>query len=391
MSAVPPFIMAPRSLEPLVKLYEDYLKDCKSKVVRGISIPQLNPPGIERALAEDAGFYAQGNDADDMTVYNARRQAFAGIIYDALKTAARGDEDLLQIVNEKVIDPVLDGAFAWLATHKGLEQTSREEFIDGFAPEIKRKIGLATYIKPIVLLRVLTEKPELADKIQQNSSTFTHRLFIERKQTTKEIDREIAGATLELIPEELAAKISRITEYVSIRNSTGGSLGRYKLPQSLDWLKNGADAEKELDELYTGLPVKKAIYETLADCLDTQIASVSDSDKSVRQWNKLSEFGLNTIQFAVLQQSLKAYAINQLLYVWQQDVTREVPRLKLARQVRLIPNSSPQALRIHDGYSKSTLEFKPDSNMMNTTRYLPFCVAILNKYYQKARELMNEK
>jgi len=386
-----PFIMTSHSIEPLVEFYEGPLKETKFKVTRSIPISQIVPSAIERVLAEAAGFCDQGNRIEDLTVFNARRQAFASIIYDALKNAACGNEDLLQAINEKVIDPVLDGAFAWLATHKGLEQTSREEFINGYGPDIKRKIGLAAYIKPIVLLRILAEQPELAEKIQQNSATFPHRLFIERKQTTKEIDREIADATLELIPEDLTAKIARISEYISFRNSTGGNLGKYRLPQSVDWLKHGADAEKELDELYTDLPIKKAIYETLADCLDIQLASVRESDKSVRQWNKLSEFGLNNIQFAVVMQSLKAYAVNQLLYVWKQDVTRDVPRLKLARQTGLTPNSSPKTLRVHDKYSQSTLEFKPDSNMMNTTQYLPFCVAVLNKHQQTARELMNVK
>lgn len=380
-----------QSLDNLVNFYENLKIQCTKATLAGKSLPAMSTEfmlDLERGAA-DLDLIKRAD------FYKIRRKVLIGTVYDALCRVSAVNSDMITQVAESVIDPMLDNTFSWLAAHKGLQNTTRDEFVDGINNKLKdENLHLHFYFRPLTLLTLLSDRPEIADEIGESSTYFPHRLFLEKRQSIKDIDRDIAEVLVTLVPEDLRARIARITDYATFRNTGssegtfGGSLlGKYRLPSHIAWVTRDPNAETELDELYGGIEGKRQIYGLLGDFLQIQRENVIEHGKSIRQWNKSSAFGMNATHFTVMMQALKAYATNQILHVWRDHPSDSIPYFKLARQVGLTPTATRDELQIRDSHGGSVVIYRPPGPMLNSTSYLPFLVAVMNKHVQTASSL----
>src|SRR3989344_6301443 len=118
---------------------------------------------------EDPGYAATPE------IIEVRQRIMAGELYDAIQNAQPIDLDNFL---PSVDDPMLTAAISWLSLRGGLKQADRDTFMEQFDPQ---KYGILrsvrSYHRPLVLLQLVRQHPELIGRLEENSGYFPHRLF----------------------------------------------------------------------------------------------------------------------------------------------------------------------------------------------------------------------
>jgi hypothetical protein len=334
--------------------------------------------------------HRESDDKGEKGARNARKQVLTAKLYDALIST---DPQILQQIMQKVRDPVLDASLIWLASHSGLEDTSSEEFIKGFTPNLYR--SAFAYLRPLILLELITQTPEILEKLEESSSYFPHRPFTQKaiRQTKRELkeslEREIAESLLEMGNEELFEALSEIEKFVYPATRAfldERTLGKYSILKNMNYAFVDAASEEALDDLV--IPRKKDILHNISEAFFILYKRIAR--KLGKEQLKSGRFKVTNGEFGVTLQTLENYAINQALGIWRSSDGRvRKPETYFTRRMHIKAEGSGDNLIVEGYHGKLTLS--PESRFMNTTRYLPIVACIINRIYQNALEYKQEK
>lgn len=323
--------------------------------------------------------------------HEVRRQTLAGEVYDKLSALT---PEARTAISSKVTDPILDPAFVCLSENDRLLPISRERFVSEFRNfQQAFRSPSQSYIRALVLLE-LTQDPRILSRLQETSSYFPHRLFAPKPSPMRELEREIAALIPSLVPEDLIPALSQITDYIAPLPGRSyfhpdKRLGPYQIHREalLYFKRTDTEAIKKLEQLFEG-DTKKSLLESLAE---TYLVGSQESERSGHRGKALRNtlFKVSPWEYAVTIQTLKNYATNQILNVWQNSGGTTIPQTRLARTTRIHPQQKGLQLSIQD--RESTSLFRVDSKWTNTTIYLPICAFVLNRLYQNALTLCNPK
>jgi len=374
-------------LEQLVGFYRSLIEQ-RVKSVRQGKIDTYEDTGlvlIEKDIAEDCGL------VDRQSLLEFRTKTFKGELYDKLGVL-QNQGDALQEICETVRDPLLDEAMLWLGLHKGLEKTSKDEFVEGFSPNLRAHTRrIATYLRTLCLLHVLEGNSDLIDKLNETSSYFPHDLFLtkKRKKTIRQVDEEISTVLPSLFSDDLVERMAKIDRYI-IPNKRGlKRIGKYfiRTEVGFSWREYNPSFEQELDDLYNSREQKKEIYETLGECYNLMWELSRKEGKNLKCFKHSSIFRISPVAYLTARDAVRDHARNQVFSIWKASGRRNVVLTHLARTTCLeVRNLNGQLITEH---KYSSVTFNVDSKFRNTTQLLPFCVAILNKYYTAAKNLQH--
>lgn len=405
--------------DKLLEVYRYIVSDKVSKAERGISPNHLNFYTAEGTSVNDlehltireaygmpkhVGLHAKIETGK--LVMEARHEILLGELYDKLKEL---DEQGIQLeeIAKNVRDPLLDGAFIFLEGQdmlKGdglLESSSRNEFVEGVEGELYLgRLVLGSYIRPLMLLELIKKHPEKIPELDENSGYFSHKFFgPEKKHTTtiKELYADIAHALPSLFSDELVELISGIEQfYEDVEGRSGGqefSNGKYRLSNNGNkvW-KKGKEVEQGLDDLYNKPEVKRQIYETFTRCIMMINTLAKENGRAGKDLSGgKSEFGLTPKEYERYMDTANAYATNQLFYAWKDG--NFIQETKLSRLIGVKVTDMGDKFKIENKFYKrmGVVTLTEKSRGLNSTRYLPFCVAKLNDFYQAAMEIQQEQ
>jgi hypothetical protein len=374
--------------ENLLHYYRNMIGKRAKKAIDGIRIP-FDELTLVHEEKEASGLVIKKESTMD-ELRETRQNILMEELYDGLIGL---DEDQFVNVAYLVKDPLLNSAFIWFAANKGIKNTDKDEFANHFNPRDYEftRMHLPSYIRPLVLLSIIQQRPDKIDDLDPSSSYFPHRLFIGRRLTIYDVDIEIAGVLPSLYSEELLSKLPRIEGCIEDRSPTVAQgkleLGKYSIPKnsSFKW-KHIPGTEKELDNLYNNVDMKREIYNTLLESLLLISKEYWEGGKSPK---KSVAFRTSPTEFTVAMQAIQQYVRNQFLYVWRKSKGKFSQPTVLSEMVGAKARMSNDILTIN---IRGQDEFyKLDGNYMNTAIRLPFCASLLNRHYKSAIEVNRQQ
>jgi len=335
---------------------------------------------------EDPGYAATPE------IIEVRQRIMAGELYDAIQNAQPIDLDNFL---PSVDDPMLTAAISWLSLRGGLKQADRDTFMEQFDPQ---KYGILrsvrSYHRPLVLLQLVRQHPELIGRLEENSGYFPHRLFqtkpLPKKTLETQITSEIAAELPAVFSEELLNVLPGISEFIADRtpSETDWKLGPYRIPASQThcaFLTQDEAAVDTIKTLYGSLEIKREIFHTLLTAFRiTGHACRARSGKSAGQMRGVP-FTVSPIRYRYAMETIENFAKNQTFAAWQQQPTGiKASRLaqRLGMKVRV---STPDRLEIV--YDRATDILRQGSKMYPTDAHLPFCVFLLHEQYRIAQDV----
>ena len=335
--------------------------------------------------------------------FNVRVKGAFSLIYDTLQSIKAEDETLLSRLSEKVRNPVLDEAFKFLDGSDGSD-SEKERFVNELSQDYQPtsrhgfNMKLIAPLRALFFLEVMKHHPEKVDQVRSDSMYIIHRLFRgERKKSpsevTREVEEDIAATLPTLYSERLQELVPRINEFIERGNygfagsvSKNQKLGKYTLCQGFRF-REGV-SEKSFDELFSDEDTKREIMYTLAECL---ILTSQSAQQHGRRAKNLPRFGVPSTHYGLAVNNLRAYARNQILSVFKKTEGEAVANTFLTRYMKLRGEMVGETLTVHDSFTNCSERLNRDSHFVNTSGYLPLCVAILDSFYQKSVELSSPR
>lgn len=396
-----------QSLEELSSFYELKIKEKAQLVREGINhskqIPDYTIAYDEHPLIIKTDLYLEliPTHLQTEVIKIVRKKVLIPKLYQKIVSL---DASTLDVVRKEVKDKLLDETFTWFSYNGGVEHSSLDEFVKNFDPHKRIKtIQLTTFIKPLVLLEVLIQNPEVAEKLEEDSSYHPHKLFpvkIPRKNAKKisdeyikTVERKIAEDLLPLFSTKLIALMSHIRKYL-IRmpnySSINQTLGKYAITESsyVRWVDISDKSEKELDELYNNPDVKREVYTTLINCMRSAGNILSESCVTPEELKKFgSSLRFTATEYALGMRMIENFAINQLLWNWNKNNHKFVYPTNLTKALRITGSIEEDNLIIK--YQGLKIQFNKDSFYRDSTIYLPFCINTLHKIYHTSLSTIN--
>ena len=368
----------------LRELYESEIKERIELNRGGVPYFNSNVLGSYTTYEREKALFDALRIEDKNTRHSVRRGVIDGILYDAIRQA-NGEVGIKEITDRTDIPLVIE-ALLHMGRGKGIEGTTREEFLD-FNPNVQYPNHLLHYINSIVLLRMVSEQPELVDKLDTASAMYPHHLFTKKKASRKDLEKEIASSISGIITSEEAGLIGKITDYVQKSQDPSGDiwLGKYHMPSNLHFcFADKASTESELDELYNNKETKAFVYGRMLDCMvATKDVFFSEySNKRFSKWQ--SRFRVTPKEQSAIAGAIDNFAMNQLLYPWKQGVL--VPQTTLSRRLRISAFECDDGLAIKQ--RTATRKLKKDCPYFNSTKHLPITINCLNRLYQQAKAIL---
>lgn len=317
----------------------------------------------------------------------ARIQAIFSMMYDTVANLRRQNPSLLSKIGAKAANPVIDDVIAFVAEEEF--DNSKQRFIEklaGIHTPTGRGVHMKTisHIRTYLFLEALNRHPDMAERIDETSAYFPHRLFVEKTRTISmaDVEREIAAVLPTLYSPKLIEIISRMREFIETPGAGGERFGDYVSYPGFRWIKGANPVH--LDIMLRQQDVKHEIFYTLADCLAVTQQTAKERQKKVRN---LPNFGLSWTHYGVVSETIRAYARNQMLSVYRETEGKVFADTYLTRHSRLTGRIEGDTLLITDNYHHSTERLNMFSNFANTTSNLPLCAFLLNRFYWRAEEI----
>ncbi len=379
-------------LEAIVAHYEEKLEEAVAVVETG-----------ERYLFDSHTLYTEW--VVEVTQFDDRLSAAFSVLYDVVQKIKREDESLLPTIAERARTPVIDDVLNFLAETDHFnwqEDLVKDDFVkqlsSKYMPNGPQGMDMALLfpLRATLFLEAMRRHPEKARISTITTSYFPHKLFgdlkVEKGQgyIIKETEIEIATVLPTLYSERLQAVVPRIDEFVE-RGSYGGSrgsrerssLGKYSTVQGFRF-REGVD-EAEFDEAFCGFDMKKEIMYTLAQCVKL---TSQEASKRGGKATQLPRFRLPATHYGVAMNTLRAYARNQMLWVYKKSDGLAFTETPLTKMMGLRGEIRGDNLVIHDDYNRCAERLTGESQFVNTSANLPLCVALLDGFY-KAAETIN--
>ncbi|MFH1439243.1 MAG: hypothetical protein ABIG89_01665 [Candidatus Woesearchaeota archaeon] len=380
-------------LEIIVKHYERKLDEAVRVVENG-----------ERYLFDSSTLYNKW--VVKATRFDDRLSVAFSVLYDIVQKIKREDESLLPIIAERARTPVIDDILNFLSETEHFnwqEDLVKDDFVkqlsSKYMPQGPQGMDMVLLfpLRTALFLEAIRRHPKKAQVATIIASYFPHKLFGDLKEKrslwyiTKEAEAEIANLLPTLYSEKLRVIVPKIDEFIE-RGSYGGSkgnkertsLGKYSTVQGFRF-REGV-AEKDFDETFDSLDTKKEIMYTLAQCVKL---TSQEAKKRGGKAKQLPNFRLPATHYGIAMNMLRAYARNQMLYVFKKtDGQSYGSQTTLTKMMNLRGEIKENNLLIHDDYNRCTERMTMQSKFMNTTANLPLCVAILDSFY-KAAETIN--
>jgi len=384
------------SLEQLAGFYEKEIAKKVKKSKQGLSAygDESYLVNKEYDIAHDSRIYTKQDR------WEARREILAGQLYDRLQSV---EPSVLQEIAAKVRDPLLDQALIWLATHGGIEQSDEILFKQEF--QNKQRVpqrNLQVYFRPLILLDLVKEHPQIVEDLNESSSYFPHAPFKPPKAPTmKDLARDISIVLPTLYDEDLVTRVAQIDNWIKRGFSVGRhrKAGKYLIPESLNlYFQISDDLENQLDLAFNNQEIKKRIYETLATVYQLVSSKAWKAGKYLKNSNRKGfPYGVAKTEYKYTLEALQNYAANQIIKVWKETDGEVIPQTHLSRLVRVSAKPMQEGLEISTPIVKYQIGTSIEIDgkifhtpMRNSTQYLPLCVWTLNKMYKAAGKINEE-
>ena len=328
-------------------------------------------------------------DSEEVRV---RAASALSALYDSLTKFKRKNPQLL----EKVVGRVTSPLIAEISP-----DTTKEAYINRLITEYltdnsSRVNSSRVYpiVRALAFLELMKLHPEKADALAPDSAFSPNKMFREPRVRLADIEAEVAEVLPTLYSNDLVARVSRINEFVKdLGTQSDGferNLGKYR-PLRFKWREGASEAA--LDELYGSIAVKKDIYETIARCLWT-IEGISN--RSGKSSDRLPNLPVTAAQYGKLMEGIRSYAKNQMVYVFGETEGKATADTFLTRFTGLRGRVVDENLQVSYGGSTEYIpreKVRTDiaSVMANTTSYLPFVVAHLDRFYQTAERINKQR
>jgi hypothetical protein len=358
------------SLEKLLAFYEKRIEE-KSIAASNGEFPYGDE---QELLRKEKGLAAErGSSAPERV--DERSMHLLNMLYSSLKSQ---DTFVLSNLLTKVRDPILDASLLWLAQHKGLQHTTVREFTAAIDSQIEKR-RFPQYLRPLVLLDLTQQSPEIVERLTENSTYFPNRLFPRERITLKSMELEIAKTIPSLFSEELLEIVPKISGYLcdSGTHFKPHKNRRYVIPLNIacKWTQLGYDSWQDL-QMYEARETKKQVFETLADVLQLITEEVGATGRKIGGISSAFRFKTSRSEYRILMGSIEDYATNQILHVWRKAGI--IPETHLSRQVRVMAREEGDQLIVKSFFCNSF--FGRDEYYKDTDRHLPVCVRRLHKY-----------
>ena len=165
--------------DDLLKFYRNVVAEKTDYVIKGKN-PEKDESELWNTERDLSGLY------DITEIQKLRQEILLSEIHTSLK---RMDKSDLKQIASVVKDPLLDSIFLWLAMNDGIDNTSEEDFIKKFDPREfeSSHMRIPTCIRPLVLLESVYRHPEKINELDELSSYFPQRMFIDKNKGSKGI------------------------------------------------------------------------------------------------------------------------------------------------------------------------------------------------------------
>ncbi len=342
--------------------------------------------------------YGAPLDIDDIQgkeLIPLRRRLCNQLLEERLATL---DDAVIEATWKRVSYPILDDALGYMVRFGRTERTT--EALNALEPEIGTDdhfVELLWYNRTMAFLEILGQKPEIVAQLGENSCYFPHHLFREKKEPKinpwKELEADIAEAFLSIFPSSIIDVVMEIESYITPSKETRKyhRRDRFRIPENIR-MKFSDDADAAgMDELYNTPEIKRAVYTTLQRYLKMSSELSRSAELSARELKQRGEgkLGLSKTEFIAIARNVDNYIYNQILNIWLKKDLIPTPELAARRGITAISDGATLTI-VDPAPYRGTQRFTKQSNPFDTTSYLPFCIAILNRIYRGAREIQAE-
>jgi hypothetical protein len=383
----------PATIEHLQEFYEQLIQDQANAMMAGHRLTTGDLLKSETSAMEEAKVERIG------VRYSLRRKLLLRIFSTRLRDT---EQDTLEEIMDSVDDQMTKTSLEWLKSQKWARGDSSSDFTDNLIGAMTKKLSgkylnrIENLVRPSVLLELLVRYPMKAYSLNHSSSYIPERTFSSRKINIPELNKIFAHAIVDYLPPNVARMLPEIENYIMPEEGNAHQTGAHQLRQfyipyctrfdwKLGWNKlQRIQAARELTHLYCLPPQKKAIYKALLDCLRIIAGQAGNVQRPIKEIRNKTDFVVGAHCYGAAMDAINEYAINQLIVKLRVNPTKVLDHTRLSRKSRLkiIGGDKPGHYTI--GVFNTRIHITPDSDFRNTNKLTPFCVALLNQFYQSA-------
>ena len=344
---------------------------------------------------------------------SVRANLFTRELFDGIKSLHESDKELLLEIAKTTKEPLIEHALHVFATLQGITDTTYQDFNAAFdILDAAHERSLKFLLKPIIILTLAKQHPEIKDKLSLDSASFPYRMFREEKkrpfaEVIKEVDEEVALQVLEAIPEELVERIYAVAELVDVQQKTSDQwVGKkYVLARNtrFSWKSdNDSTLVSQLDGLCDSADIRRSVFNTLNTILYHRTLAMHCAGQTSisKKVDRKSVFSISKIQYAVAMSATTYFAKNQMLGMWQRMVSEghdfSVPilnnaRSALARHLGLkVRQADNEKLTIAE-FDDSVLTYTIAGKFLPSSKSVPFCMCLLARFHKNAVAILQDK
>jgi len=338
-------------------------------------------------------------------VLNHRKLCLGSKLYDELQNPEVRNN--LRTITSSVSDRALDATVDILLQFDGINNVSQEEFIEELSKRMK-KSGVYSFIKPIVLCKLIAEDPEITHRLESESSVYPHTLYENvpsRKITKDEIVEQALQQISTEIPEGLEELVAPIRNILIREKGRRPQtfIGKYTLPKSYPWrwksddnLEPDSKIEEELDSLWDHEEIREMYYGVMTIFrINSRIAR--QHNKDVSRVYKETELHISPSEYSILRGNLINYAVNQLGFQWssQEGSKKIVNPTPLTIHTGLEWIIDDETLKVQYPHvtkeqERITLEHsftdQETDRYLPTRRYLPLVANFINRIIRSTKQ-----
>lgn len=375
--------------------------------------------GLLRQASKDVSLIGSQFGIIGLTHGETTRAVLSCLLLDSIKNLHAIPGNILQRFFETVDDLLIKILEQILSSEPEIKELTYEGFFrsiqqapftsgissGGFFPHYHWKAPSI-----IVLLRLLWESPELAQKLEADSSIYPYKLFASKKVTRATLTHEVATLISHLVLDDLKPTLERVRPLIVHTTSVHpkplhSATGKFVLPRdsTLYWaVPNDQDLEDQLSQIFIKQKTRRFVYETLMEIFRARRFYLAKVKLKRRQFLWISgpkewPFYISLPTFKTLEVSLINFARNQIFGFW---LASEKGTLSFLPPISFFLEMSAQgkreSLKIQKGetvwpYNRPSSEEQRRKALAYTSRYLPLAAFTIDEMHQKALQLTQEE